>query len=282
MAHDFMSKHTRHVVQHERETDMFQHRPVLLLQDVLQVYLLIVAYLAHVRVEAGLPGAVANFAGELGEILGLELAAVDPLQPALAAHLAQVGGHRLVVDLRPGDQESLGLHAPHGTAHYRAAPAFSRARHRSRTLPMIWCPARPDAVRIDSGWNCTAHRPASWSSIAITTPSAPSGEQSAAVTANPPRTSPGGAYRLWYRPAVNSAGSPASSDPPDTRTSPGLPCAGSGSRDSAPPACSTMACRPRQTPKTGRCRAYTSSSSAAQPKSTGRPGPGDITTRSGA
>src|SRR6266567_4116111 len=208
---------------------------MLLLQDVLQVRLLVVAYLAHVRVEAGLPGAVANFAGELGEILGLELAAVDPLQPALAAHLAQVGGHRLVVDLRP------------------------------------------DAVRIDSGWNCTAHRPASWSSIAITTPSAV-----AAVTANPPRTSPAGAYRLWYLPAVNSAGSPASSEPPFTRTRPGLPCAGSGSRDSAPPACSTIACRPRQTPKVGRCRAYTSSSSAAQPKSAGRPGPGDMTTRSGA
>src|SRR2546429_190002 len=249
---------------------------MLLLQDVLQVHLLIVAYLANIGVEAGLPGAVAHLAGELGEVLRLELAAVDPLQPALAAHLAQVGGHRLVVDLRPGDQENLGFDAPHGTAHYRA-PAFSRARHRSRTLPMIWCPARPEAVRIDSGWNCTAHRPACSSSIAITTPSAV-----AAVTANPPRTSPAGAYRLWYRPAVNSAGSPASSEPPDTWTSPGLPCAGSGSRDSAPPACSTIACRPRQTPKTGTCRAYTSSSSAAQPKSAGRPGPGDMTTRSGA
>ena len=61
---------------------------------------------------------------------------------------------------------------------------------------------------------------------------APSGERSAAVTSNPPRTSPGGAYRLWYRPAVNSAGSPASSEPPATWTRPGLPCAGSGSRDS--------------------------------------------------
>ena len=60
---------------------------------------------------------------------------------------------------------------------------------------MIWCPDRPDAVRIDSGWNCTAHRPASSSSIAITT-SAPSGERRDAVTANPPRTSPAGAYRL--------------------------------------------------------------------------------------
>src|SRR5690242_1444796 len=179
-----MCENTRDVVQHETEADVLEHRAMRLLQNVLQVHLLIVAYLPDVRVEAGFPGAVAHLAGELGEVLGLELAAVDALQPALAAHLAQVGGHRLVVDLRPGDQENLRLHAPHGTAHYRAAPAFSRARHRSSTLPMIWCPARPDAVRIDSGWNCTPHRPASRSSIAITTPSGV-----AAFTSNPPRTS---------------------------------------------------------------------------------------------
>src|SRR5439155_25558721 len=104
---------------------------MLLLQDVLQVRVLVVAYLANIGVEAGLPGAVAHLAGELGEILGLELAAVDALQPALAAHPAQVGGHRLVVDLRPGDQENLGLHAPPGTAPYIARPALPRARHSS-------------------------------------------------------------------------------------------------------------------------------------------------------
>jgi 6-phosphogluconolactonase (cycloisomerase 2 family) len=30
-------------------------------------------------------------------------------------------GHRVVVDLGPGDQENLGFNAPHGTAHYRSA-----------------------------------------------------------------------------------------------------------------------------------------------------------------
>src|SRR5690348_14230528 len=94
---------------------------------------------------------VAHLAGELGQVLGFELAAIDPLQPALAAHLAQVDGDRVVVDRWPGDQENLGLHAPHATAHYMALTAFSRARHRSRTLAMIWWPTRPDAVRIDSG-----------------------------------------------------------------------------------------------------------------------------------
>jgi hypothetical protein len=47
-------------------------------------------------------------------------------------------------------------------------------------------PARPEAVRIDSGWNWTAQRPRSGSSIAITTPSAVT-----AVTANPPVTCSG-------------------------------------------------------------------------------------------
>ncbi len=56
---------------------------------------------------------------------------------------------------------------------------------------MIWWPTRPEAVRIDSGWNWTAHRPAAASSIAITTPSGVD-----AVTAKPPRTSAAGAYRL--------------------------------------------------------------------------------------
>src|SRR5215470_14804570 len=162
MTNDFMCEDTRYVVQHEREADVLEHRAVLLLQDVLQVHVLVVTDLADVRVETGLPGAVAHLAGELGEVLGLELAAVDPLQPALAAHFPQVGSHRVVVDLRPGDQENLGLHAPHGTAHYSGSATFSgtRARHRSSTLPMIWWPDRPEAVRIDSGWNCTAHRPA--------------------------------------------------------------------------------------------------------------------------
>ena len=36
---------------------------------------------------------------------------------------------------------------------------------------MIWWPLRPAAVRMDSGWNWTAQRPAASSSIAITTPS---------------------------------------------------------------------------------------------------------------
>src|ERR1700685_3099976 len=189
-----MGENTRDVVQQEGEAAVLEHRAVRLLQDVLQVLGLVVADLADVRVQSRLPGAVAHLPGELGEVLRIvaELVAVQPLQPALAAHLVQVGGHRVVVDLRPGDKENLGVNAPHGTAHYRRPPTFSRARHRSRTLAMTWWPARPEAVRIDSGWNCTAQRPAAASSMAITTPSGV-----VAVTTNPPRTCSEGAYRLW-------------------------------------------------------------------------------------
>jgi hypothetical protein len=116
-----MGENPGHVVQDEREADVLEHRAVLLPQDVLQVRLLVLADLPDVGVEARLPGAVAHLARELGEVLGVELAAVDSLEPALATHLPQVGGHRVVVDLRPGDQEHLGLHAPHGTAHYIGA-----------------------------------------------------------------------------------------------------------------------------------------------------------------
>ena len=134
---------------------------------------------------------------------------------------------------------------------------------------MIWWPARPDAVRIDSGWNCTAHRPAAASSMAITTPSAPSGEQSDAVTVEPAADLPGRRVQAVVAPGGELGGQPGQQRSPGHLDQPGLPCAGSGSSDSAPPACSTMACSPRQTPKAGSPRAYTSSSSAAQPKSAG-------------
>ncbi len=49
---------------------------------------------------------------------------------------------------------------------------------------MTWWPERPAAVRIDSGWNWTAQRPAASSSIAMTAPS-----RVTAVTVKPPLTS---------------------------------------------------------------------------------------------
>ena len=57
------------------------------------------------------------------------------------------------------------------------------ARHSRSTFAITWRPVPPAAVRIDSGWNCTAHRAAAWSSIAITAPSGVT-----AVTVKPPFT----------------------------------------------------------------------------------------------
>src|SRR6516162_241585 len=106
---------TADVMQHEREADVLEHRPVAAAQDVFQVLDLIFADPADVRVQAGLPGAVAHLAGELGEVLRVvvELIAVQSLQPAVPADLAQVGGYRLVVDLGPRDQEHFGLNVAH-------------------------------------------------------------------------------------------------------------------------------------------------------------------------
>ena len=137
MSGELMGENTRDVVQHEAEADVLEHRAVLLPQDVLQVGVLVVACLADIGIEPGLPGAVADLAGELGQVLRVvaELIAVQPLQPALAAHLAQVSGHRLVVDLGPGDQENLGFHAPHAwhtTAAYRFSPGHDTGPGRCR------------------------------------------------------------------------------------------------------------------------------------------------------
>src|SRR5215472_5277966 len=74
-------------------------------------------------------------------------------------------------------------------ANRYADAAETRARQAARTLAITRWPQRPAAVRIDSGWNWTAQRPAASSSIAITTPSGVT-----AVTVNPPATAGSVAY----------------------------------------------------------------------------------------
>jgi hypothetical protein len=68
---------------------------------------------------------VAQPAGELGQVLRVvvEIAAVEPFQPALPADLVQVGRDLGLVEPRLGDQEDLRFHAPHVTARYRPAVA---------------------------------------------------------------------------------------------------------------------------------------------------------------
>jgi len=90
MPHGFVGEYAADVVQDEREVDVLEDRAVGAAQDVFQVLALILAYPAHVRVQARLPGAIADPAGELGQVLrvGVELVAVKPLQPVLPADLA--------------------------------------------------------------------------------------------------------------------------------------------------------------------------------------------------
>ena len=143
---------------------------------------------------------------------------------------------------------------------------------------MIWCPARPDAVRIDSGWNCTAHRPA----CAVLDRHHHAVRRSRAVTVEPAADLAG---RRVQR--VVAAGGELGGQPGQQRArrppGPGRACrararaAGTARRPRAPPSPAGPGRRRRPA---GR-RAYSSSSSAAQPKSAGQPGPGDSTTRSG-
>src|ERR1700733_2340494 len=129
MANQLVSQNPGCVMQHEAEADVLEHGPVHLLQDVLQVRLLVVAHPDDVRVPPRLPRPVADFAGELDQVLGVvEVAPVQLLQPLLPADLVQVRGDLVVVDLGTGDEEHLGLHALHDTAPYCGPATAARRR----------------------------------------------------------------------------------------------------------------------------------------------------------
>src|SRR5579859_162287 len=127
---ELVSRYPADIVQHEREAGVLQYRAVGHRQDVLQVLDLVGADPLHVRVQAGFPGPVAHLAGELGQVLRVvvQLAAIQPLQPALPPDFAQVGSDLAVVEPRLGDKEDLWLHAPHVTARYGLPGGFAAAQ----------------------------------------------------------------------------------------------------------------------------------------------------------
>jgi hypothetical protein len=153
VAHQLVGQHPADVVHHEAEADVFEHRSVHAAQDVLQVGRAVGADLAHVGVEPGLPRAVAQPPGELGEVLRIvelpvEVAPVEPLQPALPAHVAQVSRHLVVVELGPGDEKHLGFDALHfgsPPAQNSAPKQTSRHRHSAKHNCAV-TPVRPGTL----------------------------------------------------------------------------------------------------------------------------------------
>ena len=86
----------------------------------------------------------------------------------------------------------------------------------------------------------------------------------------------------WYLVASVGSGTPAKMPDRSCRTSDVLPCLGSGARITFAPNATAAHCRPRQTPsvgipRVGACRTR----SGERPAASGRPGPGEMTSRSG-
>src|SRR5215472_3959947 len=178
----------------EAKAHVLEHGPVRARQDISQIAILLGSDFRHIWIQAGLPAAITQPPGEFGQVqrVVFQMALIEPFEPAASSYLRQVGGERVIVQLGSGDQENFGVHVPHDLGPYRCAPTLAavplRVRHSLSTLATTTRPASPDAVRIDSGWNCTAHRPTAGSSIAITTSPPPAGSAVTAVTANPPMT----------------------------------------------------------------------------------------------
>ncbi|OLT29191.1 hypothetical protein BJF83_00940 [Nocardiopsis sp. CNR-923] len=89
-------------------------------QDVAEVGVLVLAHPGDVGVQPRFPGPVAQPAGELGEVLrvvevGVQLTAVEALQPRLSPDLLEVVGDLVVVHLGTRDQTYLRLDLLHST-----------------------------------------------------------------------------------------------------------------------------------------------------------------------
>src|ERR1035441_10352792 len=146
-------EHPADVMQHEAEADVLEDRAMRTGQNILQVRVLVGPHSRDVRVEPRLPGPVAQPPAEFDEVERgvVEVAPIEPLQPAFPADFAKVGSQRCVVDLGMGDEEHLWLHALHGNAHYLRPPTSVRRP------PGLWTAARPQSCTAVAS---TAPRPA--------------------------------------------------------------------------------------------------------------------------
>ena len=93
----------------------------------------------------------------------------------------------------------------------------------------------------------------------------------------------GASVNEWYRVAVNGEGRPANTPVPSCTISDVLPCINSGAPTTSAPYTCPMAWWPRHTPNTGvPMDANAPIDSQMMPLVSGRPGPGDSSTASGA
>ena len=137
MPDELVGESTADVAQRERVVRVLEHAAVGGAQDVGEVLALVGANLGDVRVQPGLPAAVAGAAPELDEQLAAVGVAVGlvqaPLQPGLPADVLQVAAHPLDVDRWAGDQEDRGARLVHrADGCYMPASRASRERPRDR------------------------------------------------------------------------------------------------------------------------------------------------------
>ena len=124
MPDELVGQDSAHIAQSERVIRVLQHAPMTAAQDVREVLAPVGANPRDVRVQPGLPAAIAGTSAELEQefaVTGLPtrsalLFAQTKVQPRLPADILQVGTHPLDVDRRAGDQEDCRDGLVHGSA----------------------------------------------------------------------------------------------------------------------------------------------------------------------
>ena len=136
MPDQLVCENTRAVPYRQGVVRVLQHAPVGGAQDVGEVLALVGSHLRDVRVQPGLPAAVARAPAELDEQLaavGLPRRLLEPaLEPRLPADLLQVAAHPLDVDRGAGDQEDF----RGGLVHRADDPTYSFGRRPYTVSPM--------------------------------------------------------------------------------------------------------------------------------------------------
>src|ERR1700722_4209218 len=151
MPDELVGERAAHVAQREGVAGVLEHDAVAAAQDVGEVLALVAAHARDIRVQSGLPTAVAGASGELDEQFGgveglgrgrrgrlLQAA----LQPGLPADVPQVAAHPVQIDRGTRDQEYAGSRLVHRVSDATRAPRWS---------PLDLCPMEVTASTEESG-----------------------------------------------------------------------------------------------------------------------------------